>query len=83
MSNSLIRIINNLIRINRRQIDQITIHIIMVRIDIYEITNTIRVMESRISRSLRLLRTLRILLLNSQQIFFKSKTDRNHRSSGN
>ena len=41
MSNSLRRIINNLIRINRRQIDRITIHIIMVQIDIYGITNSI------------------------------------------
>ena len=66
MSNSLIRIINSLIGINRRQIDWITIHIIMVRTDIYRITNSIIVMESRISRSLRLLGTLRTLMLNNQ-----------------
>ena len=83
MSNKLTRIINSLIRIYWRHINWIPTLIIMVRIYIYGITNSIIMMKARISRRRGLLRTLRILLLNSQQIFFKSEIARNHRGSGN
>ena len=56
---------NRLIRIYRRHINWIPTPIIRVQIYVYGITNSIIVMKTRISRSLRLLRTLRIQLLNN------------------
>ena len=70
MSDGLIRIcrrqIDNLIWIDRKQIEGVTDNIIVM---------------GRIDMSLGLLRTLRVLLLNNQQILFKINAARNHRDS--